>query len=255
MSTNQQWKGWGSPVKTSPDKGPKEITIVIPYYDNPTMLEMQLKQIRDYYATVRAYIELIVVDDGSPRWPAKPVTDPEVPFRLYRCLVDVRWNWVFCRNLAASVAKYRWLLMTDIDHLIPNTTILNLIYHRYNINKAYRFQRVSAPSMLPYKPHPNTWFMHKGLFDAVGGYDERFSGWYGSDADFRRRITTKAGDPVTLEDVVIRIPRDLVPDASTTTYKRKTPEDRQNVARIKAEIAQDPKAPTKQLTFPWEQIL
>jgi hypothetical protein len=43
-------------------------------------------------------------------------------FSLYRMGVDVPWNMDACRNLAASQAKTDWLLLTDIDHLVPEKT-------------------------------------------------------------------------------------------------------------------------------------
>ncbi len=54
--------------------------------------------------------------------------------------------------------------------------------------------RVDAPNLTPYKPHPNTWLLTTDLFYRIGGYDERFSGFYGTDGEFRNRVQRTADE-------------------------------------------------------------
>jgi hypothetical protein len=61
----------------------------------------------------------------------------------------------------------------------------------------------------------------------IGGYDERLAGYYGTDGDFRDRVRINAKDIVMLKDILIRVPRTHIPDASTTTYLRKQPIDKE----------------------------
>jgi hypothetical protein len=120
--------------------------------------------------------------------------------------------------------------------------------------KVYRFSRVDAPHLTPYKPHPNTWFLTREMFDRIGGYDERFSGYYGTDGEFRDRVHATAKAIVMLPDVMIRYPREVIADASTTHYARKTPEDREGVKRVRALREQVEDWRPLRLTFPWSQL-
>jgi FkbM family methyltransferase len=242
----------GQPVHT--------LTVVLPYYENPGMLRKQCEVFAAYAPEVRAHLQLIVVDDGSPTRPAQLPCDPGVPVRIYRCLVDVRWNWLFCRNLGVDQAHTRWVLLTDIDHVIPEETLRAALFGNLNGKRVYRFARVSAtePTLttrVPYKPHPNSWLLTKKMFDAIGGYDEEASGFYGSDSLFRERVVARAGEPVLLPQVLVRVPREVIPDASTTRYERKTEADRVGIAAARARIAaRPPGTGTRRLSFPWTQV-
>ena len=130
--------------------------------------------------------------------------------------------------------------MTDMDHVVEEATWKSLLLKDYDPANAYQFARISAPDFQPYKPHPNTWFMTRKKFDEIGGYDERFAGFYGTDADFRDRVLASGTKIVGLKERIVRYPRAVVPDASTTSYLRKQPEDRAGIQRVKAERAYPP---------------
>jgi len=230
----------------------RDLTLVLPYYENPGMLVEHQRVWAAYPDDLKARLHVIVVDDGSPtRHAREVVTETGVAsFRLFRCLVDVRWNWIFCRNLAMAHAATEWALLTDIDHVMPGETLRSLTEQRLSSDRVYRLSRVDVPALTPYKPHPNTWLLTRVLFDRIGGYDERFSGFYGSDFDFRDRAAAVA-TLVMLPDRLIRYPREVIADASTTTYGRKEPQDRPNVRRILA--TRDGQRP-KRLTFAWEAV-
>lgn len=231
----------------------RAITLVLPYYENPGMFTAQQAAWAALPEAIRAHLHVIVVDDGSPQSPARPhvAAQSVASFRLYRTLVDVRWNWLFCRNLGVAEASTEWVFLTDMDHVVAWSTWYALMTGKLDARCVYRFSRVDAPDMTPYKPHPNTWFLTRQMFDRIGGYDERFSGFYGTDFDFRDRAHEHAS-VVMRDELVIRYPREVIPDASTTTYVRKAPFDKPNVYRIKAERGA---APTQRLTFPWERVL
>lgn len=244
---------------------PRQLTFICAYYENPGMLREQQRAWRQYPDDLKARFHAIVTDDASPTRPALPAVEPTGigSFRLFRTLVDVRWNWLFCRNLGVSHSPTRWVLLTDIDHVLPPTTLRALLTEELDSDVIYRFSRVDAPDLTPYKPHPNSWLMTTTMFDRMGGYDERFSGFYGTDADFRDRATmvpdhaaTKPARAVVLRsDVLIRYPREVIPDASTTTYGRKEPQDHENVARIRAARGLIPNWRPLRVTFPWEQLV
>jgi hypothetical protein len=229
----------------------RDLTLIMPYYRNPGMLQRQQQQWRSFSDDLKSRLHVIVVDDGSPKQRASKVVEPTgiASFRLYRTLVDVRWNWLFCRNLGVSEATTGWVLMTDIDHLLPEETLRRILDGPLLEKHVYRFNRVDAPHLIANpKHHPNTWLMTRSMFDRIGGYDERFSGYYGTDGEFRDRAEKTSAAIVMLAEVMIRVPREVIPDASTTTYGRKEQQDRDNVKRIREERGDQ--RPLR-LTFPW----
>jgi hypothetical protein len=184
----------------------RPFTLIFPYYLNPEQLHRQYKRLARMPEDIRSHLALIVIDDGSPRSPARP---PKTPlglrdFQLYRVGVDVRWNWLTCRNIGVHHALTDWVLLTDIDHELPDETARRIIERKLDATNVYRFSRVDAPKLTPYKIHPNTWLMTRTMFDAIGGYDERFSGFYGTDGEFRDRVRATAG----------RLDDDLPPQAA-----------------------------------------
>lgn len=257
----------------------RDLTYICAFYLNQGQLREQQRIWSEYPADLKVRFHAIVTDDCSPHSPAREVFTPvgNASYQLYRAGVDKRWNWLFCRNLGVAKAKTDWVLLTDIDHVLPAETLRALLTMKLDAANVYRLSRVDAPHpapwsrlpadrcdicegrseqyiragcvhgplapyagghvLTPYKAHPNTWLMTRQMFDRIGGYDERFSGFYGSDSEFRERVEHTAERVVLRPEVVIRYPREVIPDASTTTYKRKQPEDGVNVPRIKAERA------------------
>lgn len=264
----------------------RPLTIIFPYYENPTQLVNQYARVASYPDELKAKLHLIVCDDGSPVAPAstpppavlsRGSTEKGTPlpwrgwdkdgqaitvdnglgiasFQLFRVEVDIRWNWLTCRNIGAHHAKTDWLLLTDIDHEIPIATLRRIMEGKLKGEAIYRFSRRDAPNLTPYKPHPNSWLMTREMYDAVGGYDERFSGFYGTDAEFRKRCERFARKITMLDEYLIRVPREVVPDASTTTYERKAEQDKQNVPKIRSRIQAAGDRPHR-LTFPYHQVV
>ena len=245
------------------------LTIVLPHYRNLGMLAEQQRIWADYPYHLRRRLHVIIVDDGSPKGmrPSAKSMRKDLglaSFRLYRALKDVRWNWLFCRNLGMDQATTDWVLLTDIDHVVPMELLVRLLDTDPREDSAvYQSGRVDAPHVwpyrlsecTPYKPHRDTWFLTRTLFDRIGGYDERFSGFYGTSSEFRERVNTTAERIVTRPDVLVRYPREIIADASTTTYGRKEEQDRENVTRIRAARALIPDWRPLRLTVPWERLL
>lgn len=230
------------------------VTLVLPYYENAGMLRLQFATIRALPATLRDLLHVVIVDDGSPEHPAQ-AEEIGCPLQIYRVGVDVRWNQDACRNIGVHHAETEWLLLTDMDHVAPEETWRPLLTRRYDSDKVYRLSRVSAPGMTPYKPHPNSWFLTRGLFERAGGYDETFAGLYGTDAFFRDQVADVATEVVMLKEVLIRYPREVVADASTTRYLRKQPEDRAGLAALGAQRrAAGPSWQPKRLSFPYSRV-
>jgi glycosyltransferase involved in cell wall biosynthesis len=233
----------------------RDFTLILPYYENPEQLQRQYKTFGALPDDVRNHLDLIVVDDGSPDHPAIAPDGPVVrTFRLFRIDVDVRWNWLAARNIGVHHARTDWVLLTDIDLELPEVTARRVQEQKLSTDNVYRFGRLTAPELTPYKPHPNSWMMTRKMFDRIGGYDERFSGFYGTDGEFRDRVRANAARVIILEEFpLIRVPRELVPDASTTRYGRKEKQDHDGVTRIRAQIAREGGKP-KRLSFPYHQV-
>jgi hypothetical protein len=242
----------------------RPITYVCAYYENPGMLREQQRGWRALPDEVKAAFHAVVVDDGSPTRPALPVVESTGigSFRLYRTAVDVRWNWLFCRNLGVSVATTDWVLLTDIDHVVPAETLQALMTDPLDERNVYRFSRVDArrPGPFPldecpaYKPHPNTWLMTRAMFDRIGGYDERLSGCYGTDGEFRDRVNSAARAVVIRTDVVVRYPREVIADASTVGLTRKNdPDNDRDLLERRARRSTEKAWRPLRITFPWSQ--
>jgi hypothetical protein len=228
----------------------KHVTLVLPYYENPQFLRTQLAWWATFPAHLLAHLTVILVDDGSPLTPAADalagvVLPPDL--RVFRLDVDVRWNWLAARNIGAHHAADGWLLLTDMDHVVPVTTLTALVYGAHDPSFIYGFSRIEADGAR-LAPHPNSWFMTRTRFWQVGGYDEALSGHYGTDGDWRRRCALVA--PIHIvEDRLIR--HEHVGDSSTTHYLRKQPED----AGVKRIVAQRrPGWRPKVLSFPFHEV-
>lgn len=228
-------------------------TLVMPYYDNPNMLSEQYAKLRALPPNYRDLISVVVVDDGSPRAPAFPEDLAGIGLQVFRIDVDVRWNQDAARNIGVHHAETNWILMTDIDHVVSQDAWKCVLLRKWNELVAYQFHRVSAPEMTAYKHHPNSWLMARSLFNTVGGYDERFAGYYGTDGDFKNRLMALA-EIKFIKVPLIRYPRSHIADASTTTYARKQGEDGVNIKRIKFERGHEEYPAPRTLTFPYHKV-
>lgn len=216
--------------------------LVMAYYENAGMLREHARQWLKLPEELRRNLAVIVVDDGSPTAPAARALDDAVlaalraglqAYEVWRMGVDVPWNQDACRNVGVSQAQQygRWVMLTDMDHVVPVGTWRRLMEGKLQKHRAYRFGRVNAPAGDAYKPHPNTWALTTDLYWFAGGYDEALAGNYGTDGDFIVRLS-RVAEVVQLPEVVWRYPREVIPDASTTTLTRKSPEQAETVKRL-----------------------
>jgi hypothetical protein len=233
----------------------KPVSLILPYFNNPKALAQRVTWFGQMPDGLRAHLELIVVDDCSdPELNSidalKGVSLPDV-FRLYVIKEKKRWNWLAARNIGAHEAvRGSWLAMTDMDHHYPFATLAALVYGPHDPETIYRFTRLDwCSDVAEIHPHANSWFMTKAMFwDRVGGYNEAFSGYYGSDGEFRRRCARTA--PIAIMNRPL-VRKEHDGDSSTTSYGRKEPQDR----AIHELAAQLEGTPPKVLSFPYERVL
>lgn len=257
-----------------------DLSVVLPFYRNSRMLWRQLTIWRDEWPeALKARCEIVIVDDGSPE-PAidevSAVPDVGIPISVYRVLEDRPWHQHGARNLGAYVASGDWLLLTDMDHVIPADTLLDVLAQIETAGKktVFTFARRDAPTDDPawrsdgwscmahtlndrgeLKPHVNSYALRRKFYWQVGGYDESYCGVYGTDRLFRDRLFKRA-QRVDLALPLIRVGREVIPDASTTTLSRKDgrdPSAKKCIAREKAARGEADKIVT--LNFPWERVL
>lgn len=213
-------------TKKSPASGPAnspEISIVFAYYDNPSMLEFQWNRIAEYSSAVRARVEVLVVDDASPITAALSVVRPEsLPdHRVYRIAKDIPWNQDAARNIGAHEASARWLLLTDIDHVVPEETLLGLLNLDKDPTVFYTLGRTKFFTDDVREPHPNSYVVTRDMYWAIGGHDEDYAGIYGKDYLFRKRALKKTRE-VHLPDLrLARVGTSNIPDAGTMTITRR----------------------------------
>lgn len=204
-----------------------KMSLCYTFYRNPGMLAEQYRVWAAYPDELKACIEVVLCDDGSPE-PAVDVPRPAglPPLRIYRIDPDRPWNQHSARNVAAEEAGGKWLFMSDMDHVLPEEGLRQLLELK-DEGKVYQFRRLDAPHNRPKvydngepHPHPNTFALTRDLYKRVGGYDDRLSGVYGTDSVFRRCSQALAGPWVKTEIPIVRYDRAVIADASTHTLDR-----------------------------------
>jgi glycosyltransferase involved in cell wall biosynthesis len=245
------------------------VTLCIPFYRNSAMLKHQLEEWINYPWQIR----VIVVDDGSPE-PASDIVDEyfgELPFdlQLYRILVDIPWNRNGARNLAAHVAETEWLLMSDIDHVLPAEAAVQLLEQTVDPQHWYRFHRwrvgaadetrkkdeiAEACAFGEIKPHIDSYLATREAYWAIGGTDEDYSGVLGGGSPFLRLMEKHLGEPVLMPpDIPLHVyTRYAVPDANDWSLSRDTKPGKDITKRKRTNGDVRPKNP---LRFPWERVL
>jgi hypothetical protein len=201
------------------------VTVVFAYYENPEMLRLQWSEISRYPAALKKRIEVIVVDDGSPRFPAIDVPRPSSLPRhsIYRIGRDVRWNQDAARNIGAHEAVAPWLLLTDIDHVVPSASLEKVLMMTKDDRVFYTFGRIKFESGEAREPHPNSYLMARALYWEIGGHDEDFAGIYGKDFLFRKRAMKKTSEVPLLDIPLARVGSKTVGDAGSWTISRENP--------------------------------
>ena len=193
-----------------------KLSVVFTYYDNPEMLTYQLQHFSRFSSDLLAQIEILVVDDASPRVGAASVacSFPGLPLSIFRIDHDKPWNQDAARNIGAHEAHASSLLLTDIDHVVPTATLQALLTlcvpeKVFSLGRKAHFSDKIVPS------HVNSYFLSRGNYWDIGGYDEDFWGTYGSDWFFRQRINRRGG-VVELADARLElVTQGSIPDAKT----------------------------------------
>ena len=209
------------------------LTLAIPYYNAPRMLERQLEEFRRYPSDVRLHI----VDDGSDVPP--DLSACPIPHRHWRIDGDEPWRHHVARNIAMRDAR-GLCLVTDMDHVLPATAALAIVRwcHLFDQGEAYRPRRIWPDGTDTKKRHPNSYLIHADDYWAAGGYDEHVAGYYGTDAAFSRQLKRAGVTICDLESIPIIWHEGIVDDACASLprkgsiyHARKHPAIRKRVSR------------------------
>jgi hypothetical protein len=175
---------------------------------------------------LRRFLEFIVVDDYSDIPIQLPVAD--LNLRVIRVDEDIPWNQPGCRNLAAVLARARWLYLFDADNsLLPDdySRMLGAL-RAADPECLYVFARQQAGK--PLDPHLNCFVIEREAFFRLGPYDEDFCGNYGfDDVMFRNRWRKCGGKERLITDLQLTqlassttsLDRNLVPNQKLLVSK------------------------------------
>jgi len=233
------------------------INMIFLYYDNPQMLQLQIECWNSYEGALREMLEIILIDDGSPKTFASDVVRRQkckIPIRVYRIQEDIPWNFAGARNLGCSEAE-DWIYISDIDTiLLAEDARLLFESHTLEAQKFYLPNRVWLPNMRQASIALVNLLFHKEKYLEIGGYDEDYAGNYGrEETDFYNRLK-RVATKINREDVVIRaVPPSLVADSRTITQR---PRDKTRNAEIyERKLAAGFPKPVNPLRFTWERVL
>ena len=238
------------------------LSLIYSYYENPGMYRRQVEEWNQYPDKIKKLISIYITDDCSVNFPLRDIKESPEGIEIYKFEITEKanWNLLACRNIGSYYSDKKWLLLTDIDHLVSVENIEKLMRtiskNRLNDNFVYLFERIDAPFNIPYKPHNDSFMMTKSLYWKIGGYDEELSGNYGTSGRYRARAFDIAEGNKRFQISLIRYPREVIADASTTGMIRKGKgrdplalkriEDRKKAEGRENEI--------KTLSFPYQEI-
>ena len=154
-----------------------KFTLVVPYYNEPDILEKQVKAWKEIER--KDLVEFVVVDDGSKETPIDLLKDLDFNVRLYRIKKDIFWNSAGAKNLGFTVANTEWVLSTDVDHILTNDTVNALLVEDIKESCYYTLARRDLETGKDYHSPPGILLLRKKSFWEVGGSDEDFAGCYG----------------------------------------------------------------------------
>jgi hypothetical protein len=241
------------------------INIVFPYFNNGQMLLRHIEEWNKYEHPEDW--NLVITDDCSLQDPISNYLNhlQAVPFnsiQVFAIKTDIAWNQDGARNLCFRHIENEWCVSTDADHILnfESAKTLGSIIEKdcVDTDQYFRFLRADAanPGQIIEKFHPNSYLIHSHLYWKCGGYDEKLSGYYGKDANFRRRISIYGKDSGFLPHPIrlIRYTIQDIPDANTTVYGRKNTNYHVRQYEDLKKISLSLEKPNSWLNFEWERL-
>lgn len=171
-----------------------KLTLIYPYYENPSMLERQIDNWENYSGDVGKKCEFIIVDDGSPDNPAEPILQRlRHKKKLFRVKENIPWGQHHARNIGAKEAGGGWMFMSDMDVILTPQAAFEILNEMNPDERRYHtFERKFIGNIREPKYHCNTFLVTYDNYWAVNGYDCDYCGTYGGDGPFLRQLDTIA---------------------------------------------------------------
>ena len=163
-----------------------KLSIVVPVLNSHEVLRRQLL----FYASmgIPKDTELIIVDDGSDP-PLENTAD--IPVTIHRTNDFRPWTWALARNAGARIATGEYLLMYDLDHIVPGYAI-NFIRNFTGVKVQFvrefgildengvltqdrdilEAHGIPKGQSLRIGPLPNNFAIRRDVFWELGGYRE-----------------------------------------------------------------------------------
>lgn len=184
------------------------ISIIVHGYNNQSALSLQEPIWRAWQLIDQ--IEFIFIDDGS----SPPLSLENLPAhaRCYRIHTDIKWNQPGAKNLGANFAQGEWFLFYDLDHFVDNNFLISLLdcLKFLKCDTVYKFNRFCIKTQSLINPHVNSFLIHRDGYNLIGGYDEDFSGNYGSeDVYFHQKWLLLGKNITTLDNLILSVDQGL----------------------------------------------
>jgi len=164
--------------------GDLRLTVATHFYldqENFETVTELLEEYSRYEPALLDRIQFVIVDDGSPL--RYKIPDVDLNLTWIRISENIPWNQAGAKNLSMLYARSNNVVISDIDHLFPESTLSWLVKHNAPNKHFYKFYR-KDPEGRTKKGHPNLFYLSRGRWFELFGMDEEFAGGYGAE-DFR----------------------------------------------------------------------
>lgn len=174
----------------------KKITINLSYYNQTETLKTHIKEWASWDEEIRNQFHFCIVDDCSKIKATDVLSDVDLSnlnISIYRVKKDLVCNIAGVRNLSAQKCDTKWMVILDMDTLVPYDVAKSMIQLVDNTNKdgvCFKFNRIIPGGRK--KPHPAVCLLRKNDYWNVGGCEEDLVGNYGyTDPSFWHRSNGK----------------------------------------------------------------
>lgn len=175
-----------------------ELSYILPVFfnqQNSKVLDDLLKHYASYDPAILQKIQFVIVDDFSPIPVAIPA-NVQVNYQLFRVETDIRWNQAGARNLGVVYALSPKIILTDCDHIFPESLLRKILKSKIPRKTVFRFRREDAGGDR-IKSAFNIFYTSKAVFFSTLGYDEEFCGNYGYEDQLFREFQLRIGNKIS----------------------------------------------------------